>query len=78
MSAVSAGLTIAGVLFNLAGAVWLLLGFSPDDDRYTKGVGFDGDLPAVSNLLRDQRRVSGFVVLGTTMQLLALVLVVTD
>lgn len=78
MTAVAVGLTIVGVALNLAGSLWLLFGFSPDDERYTKGGTYDGSFPGVANLLRDQRRVSGLVVAGTALQLLALVLIAAD
>jgi hypothetical protein len=49
-------LTVIGVVLNLAGALWLLVGFSPKNKRYTEGVTWTGASPPIQNLLRDQGR----------------------
>lgn len=77
---------LTGAVLNLSAAVWLLVGFRPDDPRYTEPgkfavekheKGFRLRLPDPGNLPelpRRQSRPVGLVVLGSTLQLLNIVL----
>lgn len=63
---------VAGCAVSAVGAVWLLVGFSPNNPKYVD----DGMLyPGVQRsqvlpqLLKDQRGVASLVVIGTTLQL---------
>jgi hypothetical protein len=77
---------LAGAVLNLAAALWLLIGFRPNDPRYAKAgkFGFERHAKGVrvslpdpgnlSELLRQQQRPVGLVVLGSALQLLSVVL----
>jgi len=72
MAVVGIVLGVAGALLSLAAAVWLLVGFNPDDERYSHGGTMGGRHPGVGNLLRDQNRVGGIAVAGAACQLAAI------
>jgi hypothetical protein len=77
---------LVGAVLNLAAAVWLLLGFSPNDPRYSKPSKFAveqhekgvrvglRDPGNLSELLRRQQRPVGLVVLGSALQLISVAL----
>lgn len=76
MRAWSLWLGIAGAVLSVAAAVWLLVGFRPDDDRYTHSMLYPGRSvhEGLQRLLRDQSRVAAVAVSGATLTLLGLVL----
>jgi hypothetical protein len=76
MQALALWLAVAGCAVSAAGAVWLLLGFKPDNPRYLDdGMLYPGvqRSQVVPNLLKDQRWVAALVVLGSALQLLGAV-----
>ena len=77
METVGLWLAMAGCAVSAAGAVWLLVGFSPDNPKYLD----DGPLypgqqrsQVLPQLLRDQRGVAVLVVFGASVQLAGAVL----
>lgn len=79
METVGLWLALAGCAVSAGAAVWLLVGFSPNNPKYVD----DGTLyPGVQRsqvlpqLLKDQRGVAATVVFGTTLQLGGAVLTV--
>lgn len=65
-------LAMAGCAVSAAAAVWLVVGFSPDNPKYVD----DGQLypgtqrsQVLPQLLKDQRGVAALVVLGASVQL---------
>jgi len=67
---------MVGGAISVTAAVWLLVGFSPNNPRYSN----DGPLYpgmqrslAVPQLLKDQRGVAALVVTGSSIQLLGAV-----
>ena len=80
MEIVGLWLAMAGCAVSAVAAVWLLVGFSPDNPKYVD----DGQLyPGVQRsqvlpqLMRDQRGVAALVVAGAAVQLLGAVLSIT-
>ncbi len=77
MRTASLVLAAFGACVTTAAAIWLLIGFRPDNTRYTdSGPIFPGSfkLEGVSRLLRDQGRVAALVLVGSVLQLLAVAL----
>lgn len=77
METVGLWLAMAGCAVSAAAAVWLLVGFSPDNPKYLD----DGPLypgqqrsQVLPQLMRDQRGVAALVVLGGSVQLAGAVL----
>lgn len=69
----SLAVTVIGVAFSLAGSIWLLLGFSPNNPRYVNDGGlYPGEQTStvVPNLLTDQRRPLGLVAIGGGLQVI--------
>ena len=70
-------LSITGTAITFVCAVWLLRGFSPTDPRFTDdGQNYPGTRTSVvvPNLLRAQRKVSGVLALGASVQLVGVVM----
>ncbi|WP_087874113.1 hypothetical protein [Arthrobacter globiformis] len=70
-------LAVAGCGVSAVAAVWLLLGFKPNNPRYVDdGMLYPGvqRSQVVPNLLRDQRWAAALVVLGSSLQLMGAVL----
>ena len=79
MGMFSLWLAMAGCAVSAGAAVWLLVGFSPDNPRYVD----DGPLyPGVQRsqvlprLMNDQRWVAALIVLGAAVQLLGAVMAI--
>lgn len=70
---------MVGCVLSVAAAVWLLVGFSPNNPRYVNdGPVFPGEQESkvLPQLLKDQRGVAAVVVLGASVQLTGAVLAI--
>jgi hypothetical protein len=70
-------LSVAGAGVSMAAAVWLLVGFRPDNPRYHEGSAAAlrrTEFPGLRNLLRDQQKAAALVAIGATLQFVGVVL----
>lgn len=79
MHAAGAILSVTGAAFSLGAAVWLLVGFDPENPRYSdEGPLYPGPQHSVvvGHLLADQRWTAAVAVVGATLQLAGIALLV--
>lgn len=77
MKSLAVSAAVLGAVGGTVAAVWLLIGFKPDNPRYTDdGVLFPGEQQSlvVPNLLRDQRKVAALVTASAICQFVGVVL----
>jgi hypothetical protein len=77
MKCLAAAFSVLGALGGTAAAVWLLVGFNPDNPRYVMdGMNYPGEREStvLPNLLRDQRKVAALITASTVCQLVGVVL----
>lgn len=72
MAVAAIAVALLGGAITLYG-VWQLVAVDPESDRYQQG-SYDFIGPGIRNLLADQRRASAWVLAGSALQFIAVVL----
>jgi hypothetical protein len=68
---------VLGATASLAASGWLLLGFDPTSEKYSRveGGGYSQSVPTgLQRLLKDQAKAAGMAVLGGALQLASVIL----
>lgn len=69
--------SVVGAAVSISAAVWLLVGFNPMSEKYSRvvGGGYSQSRPVgLQQLLRDQSRAAGLTALGGMLQLVGIIL----